>query len=47
MRTWAGWLVLGLVALGSVLRVEAYFLDKGRNFDVRLRAYAQLGILTE
>jgi hypothetical protein len=46
MRTWAGWLVLGLV-LWAGSSSDAYFLDKGRNFDVRLRAYAQLGILTE
>ena len=46
MRTWAGWLVLGLV-LWAGSPSYAYFLDKGRNFDVRLRAYSQLGILTE
>jgi uncharacterized protein DUF1302 len=46
MRTWAGWLALGLV-LWAGSPSQAYFLDKGRNFDVRLRAYAQLGIMTE
>jgi hypothetical protein len=48
MRTRAGRLALGLVALlwaGSPS--HAYFLDKERNFDVRLRTYTQLGILTE
>jgi hypothetical protein len=48
MRTWAGWLALGVAAvLGCEATSEAYYLDKGRNFDVRLRAYSQLGILTE
>lgn len=49
MRTVGGWLALGLaVVLGSTSSVShAYFLDKGRNFDVRVRAYTQLGILTE
>jgi hypothetical protein len=46
MRTWAGWLSLGLV-LGVGTFADAYFLDKGRNFDVRLRAYAQVTILAE
>jgi hypothetical protein len=47
MRTWAGSLALGLVVLGADASSFAYYLDKGRNFDVRLRAYTQLGILTE
>jgi hypothetical protein len=48
MRTWAGWLALGVAAvLGCEATSEAYYLDKGRNFDVRLRAYSQVGILTE
>ncbi len=48
MRTVSGWLVLGVAAvLGAVTPSHAYFLDKGRNFDVRLRAYSQLGILTD
>jgi hypothetical protein len=48
MRTWAGWLALGVAAvLGCEATSEAYYLDKGRNFDVRARAYSQLGILTE
>ncbi len=47
MRTWAGWLALGVAVLGCGVASEAYYLDKGRNFDVRLRAYSQLGILTE
>jgi len=46
MRTRAGWLALGLV-LGAGSTVHAYFLDKGRNFDVRLRAYTQLGVMME
>ena len=46
MRTWAGWLALGLV-LGAGGSARAYFLDADRNFDVRLRAYSQLGILTD
>jgi hypothetical protein len=47
MRTCGGfWLGLGLLlAAGSVS--QAYFLDKERNFDVRLRTYSQLGILTD
>src|SRR2546428_2804396 len=48
MRIRARRLMLGLAA---VLWVESptygYFLDKGRNFDVRLRAYSQLGIMTD
>jgi Protein of unknown function (DUF1302) len=48
MRTWAGWLGLGVAAvLGCGATSEAYYLDSGRHFDVRLRAYSQLGILTE
>jgi hypothetical protein len=47
MRTGVGWLVLGLAVLGSEAISEAYYLDPGRNFDVRARAYSQLGILTE
>jgi hypothetical protein len=48
MRTWAGWLALGVAAvLGYDVTCEAYFLDRGRNFDVRARAYSQLGILVE
>lgn len=51
MRTWARVLfgcVVGTL-LGTLLvgNSEAYFLDAGRNFDVRVRAYSQLGILTE
>src|SRR2546426_7910996 len=48
MRTSTGWLTLGLVlVLWAAPPSQAYFLDKGRNFDVRLRAYSQLGIMTE
>jgi hypothetical protein len=48
MRTWAGWLALGVAAvLGCGATSEAYYLDSGRNFDVRLRAYSQLGIMTQ
>ena len=40
--------MLGLTAvLWAATPSHAYFLDQGRNFDVRLRAYSQLGILTE
>jgi hypothetical protein len=46
MRTWAGWLALGLV-LGAGGEAGAYFLDADRNFDVRMRAYSQLSILTD
>jgi hypothetical protein len=46
MRTRDGWLALGLV-LGVGTVANAYFLDKGRNFDVRLRTYAQLTVLAE
>ena len=48
MRTWVGWLALGVAAvLGCGATSEAFYLDKGRNFDVRVRAYSQLGIMTE
>ncbi|HKA29232.1 MAG TPA: DUF1302 family protein [Candidatus Binatia bacterium] len=48
MRTWAGWLALGVAAvLGCEATCEAFYLDSDRNFDVRLRAYSQLGILTQ
>ena len=48
MRTSVRRLVLGVAAvLAWSLACDAYYLDKGRNFDVRLRAYSQLGILTE
>ncbi|HEV7734692.1 MAG TPA: DUF1302 family protein [Candidatus Binatia bacterium] len=49
MRTSAGWLALGLAAvLCSISTVShAYFLDKGRNFDVRVRAYNQVSVMTE
>src|SRR5262249_19232257 len=47
MRTGVGWLVLGLAVLGGEAISEAFYLDPGRNFDVRARAYSQLGILTE
>src|SRR5262245_15073501 len=48
MRTWAGWLALGVAAVrGCEATCEAFYLDSGRNFDVRLRAYSQLGIMTQ
>src|SRR5262245_37558571 len=48
MGTWAGRLALGVAAvLGCGATSEAYYLDSGRNFDVRVRAYSQLGIMTE
>src|SRR5262245_4177139 len=39
------WLALALVFAAT--GVEGYSLDAAGNFDVRLRAYTQLGILTE
>jgi hypothetical protein len=48
MRTVAGWLALLLTAvLWAGTPSHAYFLDANRNFDVRLRAYSQLGIMTD
>src|SRR5262245_54725195 len=50
MRGRTGWLTLGVAAvLGFCCDpiCEAYYLDNGRNFDVRLRAYSQLGIMAE
>jgi hypothetical protein len=45
MRT--GWLTLVVAAVLVGSASDAYYLDSGRRFDVRLRAYSQLGILTE
>ena len=46
MRTSAGWLVLGLaVVLRAGSLSHAYFLDQGRHFDLRVRAYSQFGPL--
>src|SRR5205809_477536 len=47
MRTWSRWLVLGLAVLGAGSTAQAYFLDKGRNFDIRARVYSQLGIMMD
>ena len=48
MRTWAGRVLLGVACvLGTAGASPAYYLDSARNFDVRLRAYAQLGVMTE
>ena len=48
MRTSAGWLTLGLaIALSAARSSDAYFLDQARDFDVRLRAYSQLGVMTD
>jgi hypothetical protein len=48
MRMRARRLTLGLAALlWAESPTHAYFLDKGRNFDVRLRAYSQLAIMTD
>jgi hypothetical protein len=48
MRKAVGRLALGLLALcGTSAPAHAYFLDKGRNFDVRGRFYSQLGIMME
>ncbi|MGH7894965.1 MAG: DUF1302 family protein [Candidatus Binatia bacterium] len=46
MRTRAGWLGV-LAVLLCAPSTFGYYLDSGRHFDVRVRAYAQLGILTE
>ena len=45
--TWARWLALGVAVLGCDAVSDAFYLDNGQNFDVRLRAYAQLGIMAE
>jgi hypothetical protein len=48
MRTRAGWLGLVLFALLVFSGTSsAYFLDSERRFDIRVRAYSQLGILME
>ncbi len=47
MRTRVGRLGLGLLVLGAGSSAQAYFLDKGRNFDVRARVYSQLGIMMD
>src|SRR5262245_61406092 len=48
MRTGAGWLGLGLVAELCVAQgALGYYLDAGRRFDLRMRAYSQLSILTQ
>jgi len=48
MRIRAGWLGFGLVVvLFFAQSSSAYFLDSARRFDVRVRAYSQLGIMTE
>jgi hypothetical protein len=48
MRLRGGWLGFGLVAVLVFTRTaSAYFLDSDRRFDVRLRAYSQLGVLTD
>ena len=44
MRTSARWLILGLLVASPS---HAYFLDQGRRFDFRLRAYSQVGIMTD
>src|SRR5437867_5181491 len=46
MRTWTGWLVLGLV-LGGGSSAQSYFLGGNRNFDLRARVYSQLGIMMD
>jgi hypothetical protein len=48
MRLRDRWLVLGLVlALCPAPRCSAYFIDPNHTVDVRLRAYSQLGIMTD
>jgi uncharacterized protein DUF1302 len=40
-------LAAGLIVLGFVHGASAFYLDDAHRFDVRVRAYAQLGIMTE
>jgi hypothetical protein len=49
MRTRAGWLgSVGFLAVLVCSQVSsAFYLDSERRFDVRVRAYSQLGIMTE
>jgi len=47
MRTWAGWLVLGLAVLGAGSSAQAYYLGGDRDFDLRARVYSQLGIMMD
>ena len=48
MRTRAGWLELGLLAVLVFSRTaSAFFLDDDRRFDVRLRVYSQLGVMMQ
>ena len=47
MRPRTVWLALGLATLLGADSVQAYFLDKDGNFDVRGRIYNQVAILTE
>src|SRR5688572_22019516 len=48
MRTQAGWIGLGLLAvLCFSSSSSAYFLDDARRFDLRLKAYSQLSLMTE
>src|SRR5262245_40736527 len=48
MRTRAGGLLFAAaIVVGAVMDAHAYFLDDAKNFDVRLRAYSQLSVLTE
>jgi uncharacterized protein DUF1302 len=43
-----GWLGLGVwLAFGFVARADAYFLDAGRNFDFRARAYTEAAVAAE
>ncbi len=47
MRSRAGWLGLVLCVVVGISRTSsAYFLDDDRRFDVRLRAYSQVSVLT-
>lgn len=42
------WSVIGFaVFVGGASRVDAFFLDKGRNFDVRFRGYSQVAVSAE
>jgi hypothetical protein len=47
MRTWARQIAFGLVLVLWASPSSAYYLDKDRNFNVRVRAYSQLAIMTQ
>ena len=47
MRTWALRIVVGALLALWASPSSAYYLDNDRNFNVRLRAYTQLAIMTQ